>query len=176
MLADAILSKDLLLAEKLLAEGADINAQDEYGESLLCEILFSLQGDPDRYRAVIFLLERGANPNLLDDERCGALTVPMICMDTEMLRLLLDHGADLNIQAGFSSDETFYDWAEFDYRYNVYELKLPEEPSESDRLDEVSWLAFLHRLAERHGVRPPDHLFLLRERGARSAAELARDA
>lgn len=51
---------------------------------------------------------------------------PMFHMDTEMLRILLEAGADPNRPAGFFDAETFpncadsfYDYAECDYQFNV---------------------------------------------------------
>ena len=73
MLIQAISKKDLPLVEKLLSEGADINAQDEYGESVLDAAVFSLQDDAERYDVIKFLLDKGADPNLLDDERGSQL-------------------------------------------------------------------------------------------------------
>jgi len=70
--------------------------------------------------------------------------------------------------------ETLYDYAEFDYRYETYDMKLPEEPAETDRVSEDAWLKFLDRLAIKYGKRRPDHLFLLRERGALTTDEVRR--
>lgn len=172
VLIQAISSKDLPLVEKLLSDGADINAQDKYGDSVLKEAVFSLQEAPERYDVIKFLLDKGADPNLLDDERGSALHQPMFNMDTEMLELLLDYGADPNAAAGFAESEMFYDYAEFDYRYNVYDLHLPEDPTDFDKLNEDNWLNFLQRLAEKYNVRQPDHLYLLRRRGAKAISEL----
>jgi len=54
-------------------------------------------------RLTEFLLEAGANPNLLDHEHrplwWGAMRPGESDMDTELLRLMLDHGADLRLRA-----------------------------------------------------------------------------
>lgn len=172
-LMDAILNKDKNKILKLLQDGVDINTRNiGDGRSVVTEAVFMLQDDPERYEMIGFLLEHGADPKLLDEERCGPLRPAMLGMDTEMLRLLMDHGADPNLESGFTQDESLYDWAEFDYCYNVYCINPPDEPSEEDKRDEDTWLQFLKMQAEKYSVRPPDHLFLLRERGAKTAAEL----
>lgn len=85
MLIQAISKKDLPLVEKLLSDGADINAQDEYGDSVLDAAVFSLQDDAERHNVIKFLLDKGADPNLLDDEGGSPMYQPMFNMDTEML-------------------------------------------------------------------------------------------
>ena len=172
MLIEAIEKKDLLLVEKMLTEGANINAQDEYSDSVLKKVVFILQEDAERHDVIKFLLDKGADPNLLDDEGGSPMYQPMFNMDTEMLELLLDYGADPNAAAGLAKSETFYDSAEFDYRYNVYDLYMPEDPTDFDKLNEDNWLNFLQRLAEKYNVRQPDHLYLLRRRGAKAVSEL----
>lgn len=171
-LIKAIESEDLSLIDKILRDGANINAQNDFGESVLSDAVFVLAGSPNRYSIVEFLLEKGANPKILDSERGGCLQNAMLEMDTKMLELLLDSGADPNAEAGFMDSETLYDWAEFDYRYRVFDVHLPENPTEEDKANEDSWLNFLQRLAEKYSKREPDHLFLLRTHGARSASEL----
>lgn len=171
-LIEAIQSKDLSLISKVLQGGANINAQNDFGESILSDAIFILADSPNRYSIVKFLLEKGADPTILNSERGGCLYKAMLEMDTKMLELLLDSGADPNAEVGFTDSETLYDWAEFDYRYEIYDLHLPEEPTNGDKADEDSWLNFLQRLAEKYGKREPDHLFLLRLHGAKSASEL----
>ena len=171
-LIKAIESEDLSLIDKILQNGADINAQNDFGESILSDAVFILADSPNRYNVVKFLLEKGADPKVLDSERVGCLQNAMLGMDTKMLELLLDFGADPNAEAGFTDSETLYDWAEEDYRYETYDFHLPEDPTEEDKANEESWLKFLQRLAQKYGRREPDHLFLLRARGARGASEL----
>jgi len=72
------------------------------------------------------------DPNLLDDEGSGPLTSAMLAMDAEMIELLCSYGTKPNKVAGFSENEILYDWACFDYQYEVYDLNLPGHPSEKD--------------------------------------------
>jgi hypothetical protein len=164
---------DIASLRQLVLRGGDVNEINDSGETLLSEVVGNLcaDGEPFRYEVVAALLELGASPTLLDLEGCGPLTHSMFSMDTRMLQILLEGGADAGKVAGFDDSETFYDWAEFDYRYNVYDCHLPEAPSEEDRKTEEAWLAFLDRIAIKYHVRRPDHLYLLRAYGARSMRE-----
>ena len=172
ILLKAIESENLPLVEKLLHEGAEINTQDNYGESVLCCAVSVLQESAQRYSIIKFLLDNGANPRILSDERGGCLQQAMLQLDTKMLEMLLDYGADPNAEAGFMDTETLYDWAEFDYRYQIFGSRWLEESNENDSVDETNWLNFLQRTAKKYNVREPDHLFLLRERGAKSSFEI----
>lgn len=174
-IVDVALSGDLLRLDELIRRGADINAQNEDGETVLSGVVSELANwdrNPECYRIVSALLERGADPRIHDKEGCSPLIPAMLTMDTELLRLLLEAGATPNSEIGFSADESLYDWAEFDYRFEVHEIRLPENPTEDDRHDEESWLRFLDRLAIKYEKRRPDHLFLLRNFGAKTFAEL----
>lgn len=168
----------------LAAAGADLNVLDEHGDSLLAEVVFSFCFEPHppfRQDMLRLLVQLGADPNLVSAEGLGPLTNAMLAMDTELIALLLALGADPNIYKGFSDCESFYDWAEFDYRFNVYfkpdplcgELGPPGEPTENDRASADAWLRYLDRCAVKQGLRRPDHLFWLRKYGAKTMEELA---
>ena len=95
----------------------------------------------------------------------GPLFNAVIPKDTEVLQLLLVHGADPN--AEHEGVESLYAWAEFDYRYDEYDLRMPEEPKEEDKASEDTWLDYLDRLAQKYGKRRPDCLRILRKAGAK---------
>jgi hypothetical protein len=161
---------------ELVEGGADVNEVEPGGDSILADILLDLCVDevPQRYTVVRALLELGADPNVLGEERSSPMATPMIRMDTEMLRILLEAGADPNKAGGDLGSESFYDWAEFDYRFQAFahdQLEV-DRPTNADKKDEDSWLEFLDRIAKKHGYRRPDHLFLLRMYGAKSMAEM----
>ena len=171
-----------------VAAGLDLNGWDQFGDTLLEQVISKLDLEAPRYEVVQEMLRLGADPCRLSKDGSSPLFVAVLNMDTEMLRILLDGGADpnalLRITLGAKGDargmemdnvdESLYDWADFAYRYEVWNMRLPEEASAAERSSEDAWLGYLDRLAVQHGKRRPDHLRLLRERGALSMAELRR--
>lgn len=168
-LQQALIQLDFARATELLRAGADINARNQYGESLLRVVMSPICDATERRALVTFMLQHGADPRLVSPDGSGPLFCAVLGQDTAVLRLLLDHGANPNREP--ADGETLYEYAEFDYRHETYDLKLPEEPTEADRATENAWLQFLDRLALKHGRRRPDHLILLRERGALTTDE-----
>lgn len=173
-LMDAICEGDIEKIRLLVSQGADLNEFDS-GDSLLSESMLELCAvDKEfRYEVAKALLELGAEPNLLDDDRGSPMNCPMMRMDTEMLRIFLEAGADPNLSRGFSADESLYDYAKWEYLLYVFG-ELPESPSDKDRKSEDAWLLFLDRLAVKYEKRRPDHLFLLRKHGALTMTEIKR--
>ena len=179
-LIDAATACDFERLRALVASGADVNAFNADGVSVLTASV----GDPHitapsiRLAIARELLILGADPCLLGECRKGPLTEAMLCMDTDLLRLLLDAGAKPNDEAGCIEGETLFDWGLMDYEHDVWFMSaeglkgMPESPNETDRASVDTWLMFLDRMAVKHGKRRPDHLFLLRERGARLGSEL----
>lgn len=177
----AAIKGDFQQVNALVAAGANLNVFNGSGDTLLDYIVDSLAREPSPFSGDMLrlLLQLGADPNILSDGDCSALTTAMLFMDSEMLEILLRAGADPNRPCGFDEAETFYDWAEFDYRYNVWmhdffevdSINPTEEPTEADRVSEESWLDYLDRAAVKYGVRRPDHLFILRKYGAKAAQE-----
>ena len=161
---------------QLASEGADFNVMDAFGDSLLKEIVSFLCSHnlPFRHEVVRVLLELGANPNMLGPAGLGPLTDAMLHKDTAMLELLLAAGADPNKPCGFSEGESFYDWAESDYRYSLYGdyWTLPEAPTPEEEANEDTWLTFLERIADAYELQRPDHLKVLRAHGALTMSEL----
>lgn len=110
----------------------------------------------------------------------SALHAAMLTKNIELMRVLLEGGAEPNSMSGSSPGETLYDWAEFDYRYSTWDkpfglqgsLMPPDVPTANDEASEDAWLRYLDRCAVTHDARRPDYLFLLREFGARKASEL----
>lgn len=165
----ALFEADFARADELLRGGADINARNDYGESLLQDVISPIHDRAELLAITRFMLEHGANPRLITPDGGGPLFSAVIRQDTGLLRLLLDHGADPNLEHDLG--ESLYDWAEFDYRYETYDLNLPDEPTEAQKASEEEWLLFLDNLALKYGKRRPDYLILLRERGALTSAE-----
>ena len=179
---EAAIRGDFHQVNALVAAGPNLNALNSTGDTLLHDIVFRLAEDQSQLcgDALRLLLQLGADPNILDDDGFSALAAAMLYMDSELLGILLSAGADPNRPKGLCESDSFYDWAEYDYCYNVWmrdnaEFELmnpPEESTEADRISEDSWLDYLDRMAVQYGVRRPDHLFLLRRYGAKSAQEI----
>ncbi len=119
-LVDAAYSGDCDVVMECLARGANINARDSFGDTHFHRLVFDLCCDRIVHRHEMMLLQNGADPKLLGEENSSILVGPMLAMDTEMLGVLLCAGVDPNAGIGFTDAESFYDYAEFDYRYTVY--------------------------------------------------------
>ena len=175
-LIDAAHDGDLKTIREIVASGFDLSTPNNLSESILSAAIFELsfigEEEPYRYEVIKLLLELGANPNQLDDEKSGSLTDAMLMRDTEMIRILLEAGAKPNEFGGFSESESFYDYAEFDYRFCIWDLHLPEKIPENISDDENVWLLWLDEMAVKYQRRRPDYLFLFREYGAKTWAEL----
>ena len=76
--------------ERLIQEGADIEAKDKYGWTAL--LLAASNGHID---VIEFLIEKGADVNAKN--RCGETALVYAAMNgrTKMAELLLEHGADI---------------------------------------------------------------------------------
>lgn len=171
-IVNAAWKNDLETIRTMIANGFDL-ATTKLGESVLTEIcleLFAYETIPHRYDALKLLLELGADVNqITDKDGSTALINAGFSADTKLFRILLDAGANPNCRL---DGETIYEWCEFDYRYEIWDLTLPEKIPESARIDTTSWLLWLDEIAIKYQRPRPDHLFLLREYGARTAAEL----
>jgi hypothetical protein len=182
---------DIAAMRAQVAEGLDVNDSDSFGDTLLEQVIGSLGFCPpsSRYPVIKEMLRLGADPCALNADGSTPLFSAVLSMDTELLRILLDGGADPNaillipidVDVGFTAanmqaletmDESLYDWAEFAYRYEVWDTDLPEDPRATDQVDQDAWLRFLDRLAIKYGKRRPDFLRLLRQRGALTITEL----
>lgn len=176
---NAALAGDFSLTRQLASQ-VDLNRPLENQNGLLADLIWLMSVAPEstfKSEMVNLLLELGADPNWLDNDGVSALTQAMFEMDAEMTLLLLQHGADPNLPSGHGSEDTFYDWALFDYMHNAYlipsgTLSPPEEPLEADLQSEDAWLEFLDRCAEKYGVKRPIHLRHLRAFGAKTSREL----
>ncbi len=152
-LSRAASENDLLTIKELIERGFNKEFIDEFGEPILSDIVFNLleESKPHRYEMVKSLIEMGFNPNHLDSEGSGPLTQAMLSMDVEMLQVLLKSGAKANDYAGFKPGETLYDWAVFDYVYQIWGGdKYPEQPEENILLNEDLWLLWIDELATKH--------------------------
>ncbi|WP_314407979.1 ankyrin repeat domain-containing protein [Pseudomonas kuykendallii] len=164
---------------RLVREGAKLNVIAQDGDSLLEEIVLDLVNESSlSFQAsdmVRLLLELGADPNLKGPDDSVALFPAMLNMDTPILEALLEGGANPNPPGGVCEGDNLYDWAAVDYELHVWGMG-DQSPlaahTEGDVATEDAWLAFVDRMALKHGVRRPDHLMLLRRYGAKTGVEL----
>ena len=161
---------DLAAVLRLLDSGEDVNERDELGMSLLDLTILGLASHPQRVEIVRSLLERGADPKIRAYEGAGPLYSASLIRDATIMEMLLRAGADPNAEA--DRVETVYDWAEFDYRFDEYDLHLPENPEPKDKASEEAWLDFLDRLAVKYGKQRPDYVRVLRQYGAKRYSEI----
>lgn len=94
--------------------------------------------------------------------------------DAVVLRILLEAGADPNKAAGFIPEESFYDWALFDYYFNEWLTSndsISIDPTEEEKASEEGRLDFYERAAKADGKKPPTHLRVLRAYGAKTREE-----
>ncbi|MBL8374616.1 ankyrin repeat domain-containing protein [Accumulibacter sp.] len=153
--------------------GFDLNGKDRFGDTILERVINDLEFFPTtrKYEVIREMLRLGADPQGLSEDGSSPLLIAVLNMDAEMVRILLDAGADPNAAGMRARNELLYDWADFVYRQEVWNVKLPEEATMADRTDIDAGLRYLDRLAVKYGRRRPDHLRLLRERGALSISE-----
>jgi len=148
--------------------GADVNDFVGPGEERpLTMAIESFQRPAERHAALHVLLAAGADPTLLDDDKefLGPLFSAMLAQDAAAMQILLAAGADPGLEHR-GVGETLYEVTEFDYLLETWMMTLPEEPTEADQISEEAWLAFLTRIAARHGKPAPACMSVLWRAGA----------
>lgn len=161
---------NLACVVEAIANSSLANRPDQYGDTPLVKAI-RLSRPDQRLLYVKTLIEVGADPGYRGDDGSGdALFEAVLQQDAAVLELLLSHGANPTYIVDFP--ESLYDWAEFDYRYEAWNLNSPIEPTESDRTSENHWLDYLDRCADFLGVPKPAHLRVLRSFGALCRSEM----
>ncbi len=85
---------DSALIARLLAQGADVNGQDEQGNTPI-----HYAADQNRTEAISLLVEAGADLNARQKRGTTALHHVIAVDNPDMVRFLLEQGADPNIRA-----------------------------------------------------------------------------
>lgn len=108
---------------RLLHEGADINAKDNFGDTPLTvaltmyaayinyEIKDPIGGLEERRAVIKLLLEKGANPNVVNERAKTPLMNAAASGDEEIVQLLLDAGAASTLNQMDVDGRTAYDHA-----------------------------------------------------------------
>lgn len=131
----------------------------------------SNQSKPFRYDVIKLLLELGADPNLGSAEEC-VLVFPMLHMDTHMLEILLNAGADPNrLHHDDDPHVTLLDWAGRDYCFETIQQPCdPVTPQDQATFDQ--WLEYLDRMAIKYNYIRPHAIRILRQYGAKTYEEM----
>ncbi len=160
----AIEAGDARRARIAISYGADPNALNEYGETVLDWVFSSWIPSP-RLPVIRMLVALGADASIERiDNPGGPLYTATFIKSAEEIDFLLAHGANPN--PVIDSPETLYSAVEFDYRFDLWDLNLPLQPTENDMVSEEEWLAYLDRCADVSGKPRPDYLRVLRRYGA----------
>lgn len=147
-----------------ISYGANPNAVDELGEPAL-EWAFDSWNPRPRIPAAQMLVALGADAAFEGiDNTGGPLYRATFDKQADEVEFLLAHGANPN--AVMDSPETLYDMVEFDYRFDLWDLNEPLDPTEGEKANEEAWLAYLDRCADISGKPRPEHLRVLRRYGA----------
>jgi ankyrin repeat protein len=132
-----------------VAQGFDLKALTPLGDTLLDEIVqdWDFCKNPKRYDIFKELLRLGADARQTNFDGHGPLLMAAFNADTELVRILLDAGADPNPYFADDPVESLYDDLEFDYRYYTWDLDGYGKATEEDLASVDAWLAFLDRQA-----------------------------
>lgn len=157
--AEACESGDLVAINRLIAEGADINAQSSDGVTPLLRALIAKKKD-----AYKVLLQAGANPNLRDRMGNAAVNSAAECSDPFFLELALRHDGEpdlINEGSLFSRNNTPLFYAVYkEHASNV--ALLIEAGAKLDHQDEKGYTP-LHHASEGAAY---DIVLMLLEAGA----------
>jgi ankyrin repeat protein len=132
-----------------------------------------INDEPDaetRLRKAQAMVEQGADPDYRTADGGGALFQAILWQDENLIEFLLKSGANPNFLV--DGIESLFDFAEFDYRYEAWDLSCPIESTSEDNSTVEAWLAFLDRCAEKRGNKKPLYLHVLRRYGAKTRREI----
>jgi hypothetical protein len=172
-LIEAINTTDIDGAVKAIDNGANVNTTNSVHESPL-QTAINLDSSTEIIVNILkILLDNGANPNHIDTpyENIGVLFDAGLTQNAEIMEVLLSNGGNPNLI--MLGPQSLYDYCEFDYSFRAFNMnKYPIEPTEIDKEDSNTWLAFLYKCAEKANKSKPDFLRVMRKYGAKTLAEL----
>jgi hypothetical protein len=161
-LVDGLRDNNARQVRLAISYGANPNGEDQ-GDSFFKEI-FSERDAHVRIAMLRFLNSLGGKPAEVSDPST-LLCIASFSKNADEMAFLLDHRVNPN---GLGEEEpvTTYDYIEFDYRFDLWDLRLPFDAHADDRLNEVAWIDYLQRCADATGKERPEQLRLLRRYGA----------
>lgn len=92
----ACMAYDLAAMRQALTNGADPNAVDDLGRTLLHELVYTVptQGRQGTFKSILCLIEHGANPSVRDNAGRTPLMMALGQNDSEKAQFLIACGAD----------------------------------------------------------------------------------
>ncbi len=168
-------SGDINALHTFVERGLDLNGKDQFGDTILESVVteFHYRCPPLRYEIILQMIRLGADPRRRGDAGTSALYPAILSMDTEMIRILLDAGADPNADEMDEPTQSLLDRSILNYCFDIWEDLEPESATPEELGNVDAYLAYLARLAAKYGAQPPDHLLLLRAKGALTFKELS---
>jgi len=101
---------DVAAIEQLIAQGEKPNLQDSRSRTPLIVAAFRHQ-----HAAAQALLRLGANPNAHDIDSFDALTIAVVNNDLEMVKIMIEGGADVRAKIGFDNGSALITAAQLGY-------------------------------------------------------------
>lgn len=98
--SDCACAGDFEGMRELVAADMDMSQLSSTGETILETVLCSLPYSPEaqKYAVDREMIRLGADPSQLNTDGSGPLFMAVLNMDTEMLRILINAGADPNLE------------------------------------------------------------------------------
>jgi ankyrin repeat protein len=132
---------------ELIAKGANINAIDKGGESVLKNTIF-LNGQKTNLQAIQLIIDLGADVNYAEEDFFNCLFDAALTHNPELVELLLKAGANPN-SISLEDSESLLDWAYFEWSY--VELEYDEEATQQ--------MESIVKLFEKYGAKFSRDLF-----------------
>jgi ankyrin len=104
------------MVETLLNHGVKLNAKNHWSETILHVVSRGRQGSQDEVRVANLLLERDMDVDVRRKDHWTPLHLASYFGNAEIVRLLLDHGADLEAAEGKMGEKPFHQVSYGKYR------------------------------------------------------------